>query len=176
MKIKLSDLNEKQWGRLWRNYHKNIKINEETECWEWTRNIYPDGAGCISLAYVNKKTVHKTAQYASWLLYYGEKPDNLFILHKCDNRKCSNPGHLFLGTQKDNIHDMWVKNRNGGPSAINSRKTHCKNGHPFNKENTSIVSGTTGKKRRRVCKTCRKILWKKSTLHKKSQQNAHTPQ
>ena len=34
------------------------------------------------------------------------------MLHKCDNKKCVNPEHLFLGTQKENVHDMHQKNRN----------------------------------------------------------------
>ena len=51
----------------------------------------------------------------------------------CDTQLCVNPEHLQLGTMKDNTHDMISKKRDK-----NSRKTHCKNGHEFNEENTKI--------------------------------------
>ena len=58
----------------------------------------------------NKKM--KIAHRASWEIYHGEIPEGICVLHKCDNPRCSNPEHLFLGTIQDNNLDMMQKNRN----------------------------------------------------------------
>lgn len=56
----------------------------------------------------------------SWFIHFGEWPE-LCVLHTCDNRKCVNPDHLFLGTNKDNVDDRVKKGRS-------ARVTGDKNG------------------------------------------------
>lgn len=49
-----------------------------------------------------------------WFIANGADPYPLFVLHRCDNTKCCNPAHLFLGTQADNMIDKSRKSRGGG--------------------------------------------------------------
>lgn len=90
-----------------------------------------------------------TAHRVAWQLSYGEIPQGLLVLHKCDVRCCVNPKHLFLGTAGDNTQDMWNKGRQGGFAADNAAKTHCKNGHLLT-DNHYFHHGS------RMCKTCTK--------------------
>lgn len=86
-----------------------IKINEETGCWEWTGGIssgYGYGNMCVG-GHGVKQMTHRIA----YTVFKGEIPEGLLVLHKCDNGRCCNPDHLFLGTQKDNVQDCIRKGR-----------------------------------------------------------------
>ncbi len=58
---------------------------------------------------INEKT--HSAHRISYELFVGKIPKGKMVLHKCDNRQCIAPQHLFIGTQADNMKDMHVKNR-----------------------------------------------------------------
>ena len=85
--------------------------------------------------------------------------EGLVIMHTCDNPPCVNTDHLVLGTQAENLQDMTDKGRR---AASNSGKTHCKQGHEYNEENTSHW-GTN-----RQCKTCQKKWQRESYQRKKA--------
>jgi len=84
---------------------KHIVFSTKTSCWEWTRHITKWGYGVVK---VEGKA--QLAHRISYLVFKGD-PIGMCVLHTCDNPKCINPDHLFLGTNSDNVKDKVSKNR-----------------------------------------------------------------
>lgn len=80
-------------------------ILSKDDCWIFSR-AHSNGYGRFSF-----KGIRYYAHRVSWILYKGDIPNGLNVLHECDNPICCNPDHLFLGTQSDNALDMVSKNR-----------------------------------------------------------------
>jgi len=79
-------------------------------CWEYTGFIWKDGYGQRSFGQRGKKKVTKVHRIA-YEIWKGEIPEGMLVCHSCDNRKCFNPDHLWLGTHADNARDMHEKGR-----------------------------------------------------------------
>lgn len=87
------------------------QVNNENGCREWVRHTNPDGYGMLWLNGGAERT-HR----AAWIAQHGSIPKGMHVLHKCDNRKCINLDHLFLGTNADNVADKVAKNRQARPN------------------------------------------------------------
>ena len=99
---------------------KSKCIITTNNCWEYqgkSKNSYPHLTRVIN----GKQKSYKVHKYM-WFLYNGPIENNLHVLHKCDNTKCCNPDHLFLGNHSDNMKDMYNKKRHSVQWSEESRK------------------------------------------------------
>ena len=94
-----------------RRFWSKVRMGGSDECWDWTASVFRGEKGGYGRFLLAGKI--RYAHRVAWRLTNGEIPDGLFVLHKCDNRRCCNPAHLFLGTKQDNADDMVAKGRHG---------------------------------------------------------------
>ncbi len=92
-------------------FQEKYVCNLQTGCWEWVGAMFWNGYGQI---WCGEKSLK--AHRVSWELHNGPIPEGdgyhgTCVCHKCDNRKCVNPDHLFLGSHKDNVSDRNAKGR-----------------------------------------------------------------
>ena len=81
-------------------------------CWEW-QGATNKGYGRTIIGSRrdgSRRTI--SAHRLSYMIFKGTIPDGYEVCHKCDNPKCINPDHLFVGTRQDNIDDRERKGRN----------------------------------------------------------------
>lgn len=84
-------------------------VEKTSTCWLWSGGT-ARGYGVIG----TRKGDTLVASRVSWEIHKGPIPAGMLICHRCDVRRCVRPSHLFLGTQKENMEDMWNKQRDLG--------------------------------------------------------------
>ena len=94
-------LTEKEKARFFSRFERAAN-----GCWEWRARISPRGYGIISLRGRGFR-----AHRLSYWIHRQVDPGEAFVCHACDNRKCVNPDHLWLGDAMANARDMIAKGR-----------------------------------------------------------------
>lgn len=107
-------------------------------CLIWLNGTGNSGYGKFRIGHSKDYQVHRIAYAAQ----YGDIPEKMCVLHRCDVRTCVNPNHLFLGTHKENTRDMMSK---GEHYSHGRTKTVCPKGHAYNGINSNGA---------RICKIC----------------------
>lgn len=97
---------KKQTTQEWLS--KNVTKAGPDECWNATGKCYNKKNWHVAFKSCGKRHL---AHRAAWAEANRPITNGLFVLHRCDNPKCCNPAHLFLGTQSANALDMWEKGR-----------------------------------------------------------------
>jgi hypothetical protein len=120
-------------------------VDTETGCWMWTGGLNNSGYGLIM---VDSKhySITKIVLWAFKGMEEAITNTKKHACHHCDTPGCVRPYHLFLGSARDNMADRERKKRGN-----ESRKTHCKNGHPLSGTNLRIPKTGKCKRRCRIC-------------------------
>lgn len=97
-----------------RRFWQRVAKSDDASCWEWRGYRNPHGYGQAS--YLSRvRLSHRIA----FMLSSGTTiPRGMYVLHRCDNPACCNPGHLFLGNQQANIDDARQKGRLKNPTQM----------------------------------------------------------
>ena len=150
-------------GSLGERFWAKVLKGGADDCWLWTGAL-AQGYGRLLKGGRGNGIVQATA--AAWFLTHGEWPDG-FMLHKCDNRQCVNPSHLFVGSQGDNVRDAFAKHRVPlGAQRINAKLTDEKAVEIFlSPDNSHVLAERYGVSPAAIRHVQCRVSWKHATCH-----------
>lgn len=100
------------------NFWSKVRKGADDECWDWMGSTNNTGYGTVGWHGINY-TAHRVSAWLSGLVESPSRPahsmDKGHVLHKCDNRRCCNPNHFFIGSYSDNQRDAYKKKRRVQP-------------------------------------------------------------
>lgn len=101
-----------------KSFWKRVNTHAPRGCWEWTGSCNNTGYGTVGWGGRNY-VAHRLAAWLSGMVDHPSAPasaaNKTHVLHRCDNRKCCNPAHFFLGSYSDNQSDAYKKKRKTQP-------------------------------------------------------------
>jgi hypothetical protein len=106
-----------------RDFWKKVARTTAQECWEWQGALTHRGYGVKNNLCEDGKKHLIHAHRMAWVIFRGPIPEGIMVCHTCDNRKCCNPEHLFLGTAQENMDDKIAKGRHVNPPLVALRFT-----------------------------------------------------
>jgi len=126
-------------------FFEKVDKNAPNGCWEWTAGKDGDDYGIFRVSNTKQKRTHRF----SYEFFKGLIPEGKMVCHTCDNPRCVNPDHLWLGTQKENMKDCVRKGRtaNGDNNGSRKRPNKLKRGseNPLSKLTEIIVKNARDK-------------------------------
>ena len=140
------------------------KVQKSDGCWLWQAGLNNSGYG-----WIRSGARPELAHRVSWRLTFGEIPNGLCVLHKCDVRRCVRPDHLFLGTVGDNNADCVKKHRHGygislgekhGQSKLTDESVREIRASAANGSSHSGLSVKFGVAQSQISKIVRREAWK----------------